>query len=239
MNSRCIILPEIGKIRITKRINCKRLSISINNNRIVKVSIPLRTNFSDGERFLFEKIDWIKHNIQKMETFKKKPLIIDENTLFSTRSRKLLLIKSNCNNIYLKLTSSEIQIHFPSNTEIISTYSQNSIKALINNAMRIEANEYLPGRVEQLANKHGYKYNSVKIRNSKTRWGSCSGMNNINLSLYLVRLPDFLSDYVILHELVHTVCKNHGSMFWCAMEKVVENAKEKSKQLKKIGLVEI
>ena len=72
---------------------------------------------------------------------------------------------------------------------------------------RPAARKRLVDRLDYLALKHGFQYNRVFIRNQKTLCGSCSGKNNINLNVNLVRLPDELMDYTILHELVHTRIK--------------------------------
>ncbi len=79
--------------------------------------------------------------------------------------------------------------------------------------LRRRALAYLPGRTAQLADEHGLSYRRVTVRRSRTRWGSCSAVNNINLSLFLMNLPTQLIDYVILHELAHTVHKNHSPEF--------------------------
>ncbi|MBN1227102.1 MAG: M48 family metallopeptidase [Deltaproteobacteria bacterium] len=100
---------------------------------------------------------------------------------------------------------------------------------------KIEAKKTLTERLESLARKHGFSYNRVFIRNQKTRWGSCSSMNNISLNVKLARLPDELIDYVIMHELVHTRIKNHGRSFWEEMGKYLRNAKEMCKTLRKHG----
>ena len=100
-----------------------------------------------------------------------------------------------------------------------------------------EARDMLVGRLEGLANIHNFKYARVAIRNQKTKWGSCSAKNNINLNINLARLPDELRDYVILHELVHTRFKNHSKKFWAELDKVIgTSAKELSKKLRKYQL---
>ena len=88
--------------------------------------------------------------------------------------------------------------------------------------MRQEAKATLPRRVAELAYMHGFHYDSLTIRDSKTRWGSCSGRNTISLSLYLVQVPEHLQDYVILHELCHTVHHNHSPRFWALMDTVTD-----------------
>ena len=92
----------------------------------------------------------------------------------------------------------------------------------------------LTGRLKYLAEKHGFTYNRVFIRNQRTRWGSCSTKNNISLNMKIVKLPNELIDYVILHELVHTHKKNHGKAFWTEMDKLVGEGKKMDSRLKKL-----
>ncbi len=84
--------------------------------------------------------------------------------------------------------------------------------------MRKEAKKSLPLRLAYFAQKHGFHYNRVAIKHNSTNWGSCSKKNNINLNLNLVRLPQALSDYVILHELCHLKHHNHGHGFYLLLE---------------------
>ena len=93
------------------------------------------------------------------------------------------------------------------------------------------AREYLIDRLNYLSQKHGFRYNRVFIKNQKTRWGSCSGINNINLNINLVRLPVELIDYTILHELVHTHVKNHSRRFWNQLDKLIGDAKKLDSKL--------
>ena len=92
-------------------------------------------------------------------------------------------------------------------------------------------------RLREIADIHDYHYAKVTIRKQKTRWGSCSAKNNISLNVNLVRLPDELRDYVILHELVHTRIKNHSKRFWLELDKVVGgNAKALAKKVRNYKL---
>jgi len=74
-----------------------------------------------------------------------------------------------------------------------------------------------------LAQQHGFTLTGVKINNSKTHWGSCTPRKSVNLSLYLMLLPWHLVDYVLLHELCHTIEMNHSEKFWMLMDKVTDN----------------
>jgi type I restriction enzyme R subunit len=111
---------------------------------------------------------------------------------------------------------------------------ENEHEEFIKNSIEInrtEARKNLVNRLNELSAQHGFSYNKVFMRNQKTRWGSCSAKNNINLNMKLVRLPDEMIDYVLLHELVHTRIKNHANGFWAELNRFVEDAKAKSKKL--------
>ncbi len=101
----------------------------------------------------------------------------------------------------------------------------------------MEARLLLIKRLGELAQEHGFTFNRVFIRNQKTRWGSCSAKNNINLNLRLVALPQELSNYVILHELVHTRIKNHGPEFWNELERIAVDARGLRRKLRKYRIV--
>jgi len=101
---------------------------------------------------------------------------------------------------------------------------------------RAKAKRKLTRRLKHLAGKHGFTFNRVFIRNQKTRWGSCSHRNNISLNMKIIRLPEELMDYVILHELVHTRFKNHSNDFWAELNRLVGNGKSMASRLREYGV---
>jgi len=84
--------------------------------------------------------------------------------------------------------------------------------------LRKRAKQYLRPEIQRLAQQHGFEYKQIKIRKSKTRWGSCSSRGTINLSFYLMLLPSHLIEYVLLHELCHTKVMNHSATFWALLD---------------------
>jgi len=104
---------------------------------------------------------------------------------------------------------------------------------------RSKARKKLVSRLNELSEQHGFSYNKVFMRNQKTRWGSCSAKNNISLNMKLVRLPDEMIDYVLLHELVHTRIKNHTNEFWTELSRFVGNAKKVDRRLNEYKMMVI
>lgn len=103
--------------------------------------------------------------------------------------------------------------------------------------MRREAKTLLPERVAFWAQKFGFKYGRVSIRASRSKWGSCSGDNNISLSLFLMTLPEHLRDYVIIHELCHTVHHNHSAAFHALVDRCLGcNEKNLRSELRRFSI---
>ena len=103
--------------------------------------------------------------------------------------------------------------------------------------LRRQAKAYLPGRLAELAAEHGFSYNQVRIKHNASNWGSCSAKKNINLNLNLMRLPEELRDYVMLHELCHLKYMNHGKEFHALMESVCPNHKTLRTKLREYKLI--
>jgi predicted metal-dependent hydrolase len=83
-----------------------------------------------------------------------------------------------------------------------------------NRELRDQAKCLLPGRLLELAACHGLSVSRVSIRNQKSRWGSCSRTAHICLNWRLILMPDFVRDYVMIHELMHLKRMDHSRRFW-------------------------
>ncbi len=103
--------------------------------------------------------------------------------------------------------------------------------------LRAQAKAELPARLAELAAQHGFVYNKVFIKNSLTRWGSCSSLGNINLNLRVVTLPPELQDLIMLHELCHLKYLNHGPEFHALLESVCPGHRALARQLREYRIV--
>jgi predicted metal-dependent hydrolase len=101
--------------------------------------------------------------------------------------------------------------------------------------LRSLAGVELPERCSALAKQHGVTIGRVSIRNQRSRWGSCSPRGTIALNWRLIQMPPFVSDYVILHELMHTRQANHSRRFWREVERVCTDWRAAEKWLRTHG----
>ena len=83
----------------------------------------------------------------------------------------------------------------------------------------------------------GFRYGRVTIRASRTKWGCCTGDNNLSLSLFLMTLPPHLRDFVLLHELCHTVHHDHSPYFHALLDRLTGgNEKLLSRELRSYSI---
>lgn len=104
-------------------------------------------------------------------------------------------------------------------------------------ALREEAKRVIPARVAFFAALLDVSYGRITIRMQKTRWGSCSAKGNLNFNCLLMKMPEEILDYVIVHELCHRKEMNHSVRFWAEVEQVLPDYRERRRWLKENGSI--
>ncbi len=106
--------------------------------------------------------------------------------------------------------------------------------ALVSRCVAADRIEDIEARVRELNRLHFRgDLEAVRLKNNRTRWGSCSRRGNINLSTRLLFAPDDVIDYVCIHELAHLVDASHSKRFWRLVENAMPDYKEKKAWLKR------
>jgi predicted metal-dependent hydrolase len=226
---------EFDDIPITffKSTRAKRIIIRVKPIEGVRVSVPLYASYNSAEKFVLSRINWIKENQEKFLAQQSHDRIFNIGDTYATKQHLIFLLSHTEHEIRIIKELNKVSIFIPNNFDAKQPDIQEKIRKEVIEIWRIEAKEYLPIRLDYLAKQNNLLYTKVAIRNTRTRWGSCSYVNNINLSLHLMRLPEKLIDYVILHELAHTKVKNHSRDFWSYLESICEDSKALDRQLKK------
>ncbi|MDY0255266.1 MAG: SprT family zinc-dependent metalloprotease [Tenuifilaceae bacterium] len=223
-------LPGVGDILLRHNPRAKRLSLSVHPQKGVRVTIPTFLPVATAQQFVEQKRNWI---IEKQNQLAQRSANNIIESGFKTRHHELLLIPSEVNDTNVTILNGKVTVAYPYQQSISSNEVQSTVRTVIEQLYRKESLSYLPQRVNALAQQFGFSYNTLRVKNIKSRWGSCSSTNNINLSIYLMKLPDELIDYIILHELTHTVHKNHGPNFWKHLNRITGNAKGLNQRMKK------
>lgn len=219
---------DLGRILIKPNQRAKRV---IARKKADHIMLTVPSFYS--KKNILNALEKLKPQLLAIET---KPVrIIDENFSFSTFSFNVKIERYSIQDVIrMSLKEGRLSVFIPQQADIFNENVQRIIKEEIRQALRFEAKRILPRKTADFAAKHKLKFSEVKINKSQSRWGSCSRMKSINFSYYLLLLPEKLIDYVVLHELAHTVEMNHGERFWKLLDSLCgEDSKALSSQARK------
>lgn len=208
--------PQYGNIEITHNPRARRIILRARPN-LLCITLPTLATKKDLEKALELYGDKLLAQQQGMEQ-----KAIDGTYRIDTPNFIFELQPHNGDKFLIKQNGREHILLYPAATNLHCPRRQAWIRDVIKMRLRSRAKEILPGRLQKLATRHGFRYSSVSLRDCHTRWGSCSSRGSISLSIYLVLLPDELIDYVLLHELCHTVEMNHSERFWTLLDKACQ-----------------
>jgi hypothetical protein len=222
MTAKVVQFTQIGPVSFQRNRRSKNIKIRVKPDQSVHVSFPWYALSAEVVNFVNKNTSWIILQQQKMAV--KKPEMLT-GTVIQSKLHTIEIKKGEKLKAIRKNNLIEIFVD-----DFESEKSRLFVQGNIESVYRFEARKILPGRLAELAQIYGFQFNKVGIRNNKRNWGSCSGRNNISLNLQMMKLPEELIDYILLHELVHTKIKNHGPQFW---EKLDEITGEKARELAK------
>lgn len=220
--------PHYGDIYITVNPRARRIIMRATNGKI-EVTLPPQAGKSDLFRALEKHGEKLLQQCNQ-ETGKK----ITPDYKVETPGFTFSLQAVDRKEFYIRYSGTHATLLYPADTQFDTPAMQEWLGRVRITALRNIAQRELPPRLKELADKHGFRYTRVTLRDSHSRWGSCNNRGNISLSIYLQLLPQHLIDYVLLHELCHTIELNHSDRFWALMDKVTGGkAKSQREELKK------
>ncbi|MDR1585794.1 MAG: M48 family metallopeptidase [Prevotellaceae bacterium] len=228
---------DLGKIDFIVNARARRIKVRILPEAL-SVTLPVRSNEAEAMAF----INSVRQKliVRQTEIRRKKErngVIISEEKPLETLTFRVEIRRRKRENVFFTLKDGVLIIEVPLESDCSESRMQAAFWNGIGYFLRKEAKKILPQQVAFLAGKHNFSFSSVKIQSSKSRWGSCSSRKTINLSFYLLLLPQHLIDYVILHELCHTKEMNHSAKFWEWMDRVTGNkAQELNNELKQYSM---
>lgn len=229
-----INIPPIGAVDVYESRQCRRVTLRVGAGGVVRVSVPPLTTPKLIYEFVQANLEFIRKSQEKIG--KSQPThIFTSQENFSTKNHTLSLSPTaKDNRFHGKVSSGIIDVVYPPDVKEDDGQLQNFIRKAIAAALKVESKQYIIPRISTLAKKHGFSYNKLDFRDMTSRWGSCDTRGRICINIHCMRLPDHLIDYVLLHELCHTIYHDHQSGFWAKMEEVCNGmAKKYDKELNK------
>ena len=210
------------QIRFSKK--AKYLQLRITSSNQLELIIPKRYSIKDGNKFIHDKVDWIKKYQKNLVLPVKKEFYLFGEKLSVEQNFNFFLTKHR-----IRLNKNILIVESPADSRITKA-------EIFQIYLRKISKEYFMERVQFFSDQFGFKYKTVKIRGQKTRWGSCSSNGNLSFNFKLLQFKKEIIDYVIIHELCHTKQMNHSPKFWKLVEQYCPDYKTIKHELKNLNL---
>lgn len=199
---------EFGKITIRRSARASQVRLRIAPDGTLRASLPLYAPIFLVKRLIKSSRDELREMLAQSQPTTE---YIDGMRIGKSHS---LIVRPTTGNLQINRRGQHIIVSLPANLTLGDIQVVREVRDVVIAALRIEAKSYLPKRLAFLATKHGLIYKKVRFSHASGRWGSCTSEGTISLNIALMKLPFELIDYVLIHELAHTLQMNHSSAFW-------------------------
>lgn len=232
---------NIDNIQIIKSPRARHVRISIDPDKNVKLILPRRVKEEEGLRFLRSKQDWVEKTVRKIKPHKKNLWefgFADREIIFFLGLPHFLQFSHASTYPYILRNNRQTTINDQQQNNLIQgTLNQKSANNIITNNYKLlttdyrliitpprkklflsflsnKLREHIYGFAYQFCKANGFALRDLKIKNIRSRWGSCSRAGNLNFGSRLVHYSPEVINYVVIHELCHTREMNHSRKFW-------------------------
>ncbi|MFA7301455.1 MAG: YgjP-like metallopeptidase domain-containing protein [Candidatus Shapirobacteria bacterium] len=215
---------ENFKVKVLKGKNLLGWRLKIVDSDNVQITVG---RFENWEKIIEQKKEWILHQLTKMPV--KKSLL----------SQKVINFLGEEYSLNISLGKSDSLIFFDEQKEVhvrVKTVTDNYIKKMIDKKIRTKALKIIRDKTKELAKKFDITIGDIKIKNQKTRFGSCAGNGNLNFNWQIILFPVDKFEHVILHELTHILEHNHSHRFWGKLQEMDNNCYQNNQWLKTSAL---
>ncbi|PKO08242.1 MAG: M48 family peptidase [Chloroflexi bacterium HGW-Chloroflexi-2] len=216
----------MGAIKIDEVVRSRRKTIALvvqPDGRLV-VRAPLRVSQKIIDAFVISKADWIEKSRQsqvaRRKFFPKRSFASGELFWYLGKQYPIKVVKSQRPVFQFQLGFSLDENALP------------QAKKQFEKWYRDQARLYLNERVVHYARLYNFHYQKIRVSSARTRWGSCSARGTLSFTWRLIMSPPEIIDYVVIHELAHTIHHNHSPQFWGLVGSILPDYAEKRKWLK-------
>jgi len=214
---------EISQIIRSKR---KTIALIIQHDGTLVVRAPLKIPENSIRAFVEKNSRWIQKKQAQVRAAVppiSKQYIPGEIFYYLGRQVPLEIVKGQRSALVL-------DTHFK-----LAEGAQGKAEQVFQQWYREQARQILSERVRLFAGQHNLHYQKIRISSARTRWGSCSLIGALSFSWRLILMPMEMVDYVVVHELVHTLVHNHSKRFWDKVEQILPDYRERRKWLRRNG----
>ena len=192
-------------VHLIRQSRARRYLLRLQADGSARLVIPRRGSQAEGLRFLERSEAWLLERVRQWRSRSQTRQPWQDGSRFLFRGAEVVL--------HVEAKGSGVKLGFAGETIPLPRALPDYREAVLKHLRQLAEKE-LPQRTRELAARHGITVNRVTVRAQKTRWGSCSARGTISLNWRVIQAPEFVSDYLIIHELMHRREMNHSARYW-------------------------
>lgn len=216
---------DLSSIKIKRYRTAKTIKLRILEDGSLVVTTHTFTTEKQVKKFIESQREWIEDKLLPIHKKRKYLTTERSNLLFRGKEYDFRLSVQKNKRPKTSLLDKTI-------TVTVKNEEHTETRVVLQKWYKKEAKKYFVERVPLLADLVDKNVKNVTIRSQRSRWGSCSSRSTISLNWKLIQTPDWISDYVIYHELAHLTHMNHSKAFWNLVNNYFPEYKNAEKWLK-------
>lgn len=209
--------PDFKTHKKAKRIKLRYDSVT---DRAI-ITKPRFTSKRSAIKFAASHLEWLKE--QRANTPK---------PIYLTNGEKIPIFGQEREIIHMPELPARVTIN---ENQVIVGGTKAGFSVRLENYLKKEARKAIEPLALEMAQAIDKDFKRIQIRDTKSRWGSCSSSGNLSFSWRLIMTPPQVLEYVVAHEISHLIEMNHSSRFWDIVDRLVPNAKSSRRWLKNEG----
>ena len=214
---------DLSAVKIKRYRSARTMKLKIVEDGTLVVTAHTLTPEFQIKKFLKANKEWIEEHQGKI--IRNRSALTQERDKLFFRGKEYKFLLSVNGKKKVEIIGEKIIVTSPEENHQV-------VREILEKWYKKQAKKLFTERVPLLADLIDRNVENVTIRSQRSRWGSCSSRNTISLNWKLIQTPDWVSDYVIYHELAHLTHMNHSKKFWELVENYYPNYKKAEKWLK-------
>jgi len=185
------------EVRLKRNARARRLTLRVSQaDGRATLTMPKRASLREAKAFVIRQEDWLRRQIARLPA--RAELLDGAEIPFRGQTLTLRTVAGRS----VRVNGTVLEVATPNPAPRLRAF------------LKLQARNALLPAVERYAGQIGRPFGRITLRDTRSRWGSCTSDGNLMFSWRLVMAPPAVLDYVAAHEVAHLVHMNHSAEFW-------------------------
>ena len=212
------------------------VALTIEHNGGLVVTAPLDTSIDRLNAVVRKKATWVVQRVRRVRELPAPPsereFVTGETVRYLGRQLRLKVLEG-AEDDHPRIWAGWYEVPIPPGLQ--GDERRLEVRRRLQGSLREHADLYLPDRLASVCREARVGPPSIVVREQRKRWGSCDASGTLRINWRIVQAPIPLIEYVLAHELVHLVHREHGPEFWATLGRMMPDYEDRRRRLRALG----